>query len=286
MPTPHLSVPSPAKLNLFLHVVGQRADGYHNIQTIFQLIDWCDILTFSPTQTAEINLQHDIGNLPLQDNLIFRAARLLQTHTQTSLGCLISLKKNLPIGGGLGGGSSNAATTLLTLNHLWGTQLSISELATLGAHLGADVPVFIHGNNAWADGIGDRLSPIKRPRRWYLVIHPRCHIDTRALFQHPELPRNHPKLPPQLDVPSNSTNHFAALACQLYPQVNEALSWLNQHKSARLSGTGSCVFAEFEQLEEANRVAQQVPTSWTCRVCAGINTSPTHSELKKTSTTL
>ena len=216
---------------------------------------------------------------------ICSAARLLQSHTQTSLGCRISLKKNLPIGGGLGGGSSNAATTLLTLNHLWNTQLSTNELATLGAQLGADVPVFVHGHNAWADGIGDILTPITRPQRWYLVIHPSCHVDTRALFQHPELPRNHPKLAPQPGVPTNSTNHFTVLACQLYPPVREALSWLKQHKSARLSGTGSCVFAEFEQPEEAHRVAQRVPSGWNCRVCAGISTNPTHTELKKIRTT-
>jgi 4-diphosphocytidyl-2-C-methyl-D-erythritol kinase len=286
MKNPHkITLKSPAKLNLFLHILDQRPDGYHNIQTLFQLIDWNDTLTFSTQRSSDINIHHTIPNLPNHDNLIYRAAKLLQSHTKTPYGCQITLNKSIPTGGGLGGGSSNAATTLLTLNHLWQTQLTSAELASLGRQIGADIPVFILGKNAWAEGVGDELTPVSLPRRWYLIIHPPCHVNTSTLFQHPDLPKNNTRIGRKTILPPNSTNHFQRLACELHPPIAEALTWLNQHTKAQLTGTGSCVFAAFKQQEEAQNVAQLAPTSWTTKVCAGINTSPTHTQLEEFSFT-
>ena len=238
-------VHSPAKLNLFLHITGQRADGYHNLQTIFQLIDLHDDMLFIPSKSDQLEI-HGLDDVPTADNLIFRAMSALHPYRQTSQGYSITLHKKIPTGAGLGGGSSNAATTLLVLNRLWQCHLDTEQLLRIGATLGADVPIFIYGQNAWAEGIGDIITPIDLPPKRYAIIKPDCFISTQTLFSQKKLTRDAKptKFAAYQQDPSNFVNHFEPLALELYPEVKVAFDYLSRYGTAKLTGTGACVFVE------------------------------------------
>ena len=268
---PTLTLPAPAKLNLFLHVTGRRADGYHQLQTLFQLLDWGDQLHFSANSSGLITLDDGGLDIPQQDNLIVRAARLLQ---QDTLGAHIRLEKQIPAGGGLGGGSSDAATTLLALNHLWGLDRGRIELQALGAELGADVPVFVGGHTAWAEGIGEILTPVELPQRWFLILVPDCEVSTAEIFSHQELTRNSPAIKMAAFFEGDSRNDCQPLVRRLYPEVDNALKRLENFGEARLTGTGACVFSSFGTATEARAAQRQLPREWTSIVAQGINESP------------
>ncbi len=240
-----LRVPSPAKLNLFLHITGRRADGYHELQTIFQLIDLYDWLTFEQTKSFDITID-GLNNVDLEQNLIFKATQILKPFAKTPTGLKISIEKHIPMGAGLGGGSSNAATTLIVLNQLWQCGLTIEQLAELGLKLGADVPVFVHGKNAWAEGIGERLTWVNLAQKQYIVLKPDCFISTQLLFSQKTLTRNEKafKFCAYQQTPSDFKNNFEPLARSLYKEVDEAMQYLDQFGVAKLTGTGACVFVE------------------------------------------
>ncbi len=271
-----LTLLSPAKLNLFLHITGRRPDGYHNLQTLFQLLDWGDWLTFSPNSSSRITIDPAGADIALADNLIYRAARLLQAG---SSGVRISVEKRIPMGAGLGGGSSNAATTLLALNHLWRTGLSRAELQALGATLGADVPVFVGGRTAWAEGIGEVLTPVDMPPRWYAVITPDCHVSTGQIFSHLQLTRNTSPIKMATFFEGYSRNDCQELVRRLYPDVDAALGWLDKFGEARLTGTGASVFAGFGTEAEAAAVIKQLPQRWKGVAARGLNESPVTASL-------
>jgi len=276
-----LTLLAPAKLNLFLHILGQRADGYHELQTLFQLVDYGDTLSFVAQDNNELVLKPTLEGVPDDENLIIRAARTLQTHTQVTKGAHIYLEKHLPMGGGLGGGSSNAATTLLALNKLWQTQLSTQELCSIGLKLGADVPVFIQGRSAWAEGIGEELNPIDLPERWFLVIKPNCHVATADIFSFEELTRDTLAITVAAFFEQGGQNDCEMTVSQRYPEVKKALEWLNKYAFARLTGTGACIFAHFDSEDEAKAVLREVPEYWECFVAKGINHSPALEVLSK-----
>ncbi len=240
-----LRVPSPAKLNLFLHITGRRADGYHELQTIFQLIDLYDWLTFEQTEHLDIRIE-GLNNVDLEQNLIFKATQILKPFAKTPTGLKISIEKHIPMGAGLGGGSSNAATTLIVLNQLWQCGLTIEQLAELGLKLGADVPVFVHGKNAWAEGIGERLTWVNLAQKQYIVLKPDCFISTQLLFSQKTLTRNEKafKFCAYQQTLSDFKNNFEPLARSLYKEVDEAMQYLDQLGVAKLTGTGACVFVE------------------------------------------
>ncbi|GAA5316397.1 MAG: 4-(cytidine 5'-diphospho)-2-C-methyl-D-erythritol kinase [Candidatus Pelagadaptatus aseana] len=277
-----LTLSAPAKLNLFLHITGRRADGYHNLQTLFQLLDHGDQLTFCCTDTPDITLSPDIEGVAAEDNLIVRAARLLQRHSQTKLGAHIELDKQLPMGGGIGGGSSDAATTLLALNALWQLNLPLPVLAELGASLGADVPVFIHGQTAWAEGIGEQLTPVELPEKYYLVLTPDCHVSTVEIFSHKDLTRDTSAITVAAFLEQGGQNDCQPLVKKLYPEVAKALNWLVKFAPAKMTGTGACVFAEFESREQAEAILEQAPEDLKGFVAKGVNLSPAHQQLSGT----
>ncbi|MFC7516203.1 4-(cytidine 5'-diphospho)-2-C-methyl-D-erythritol kinase [Herbaspirillum sp. GCM10030257] len=260
---------APAKLNLFLHVTGRRADGYHLLQTAFQLLDHGDQLHFMMREDAEIKRTTEIAGVPEASDLIVRAARLLQTETGTRFGVDIAIDKRLPMGGGLGGGSSDAATTLIALNHLWNTGLGRKQLMHLGLQLGADVPFFIFGRNAFAEGVGETLTPLNTPPYWYVVIEPGVSAPTAAIFSDPELTRD-TKVVRITDFPEASTgfgkNDLQVVATRLFPAIAEAIEWLRQYGDARMTGSGACVFCAFSHEHEAEEVLQAVrktgPGNW------------------------
>jgi len=266
-----VAVLSPAKLNLFLHITGRRADGYHELQTLFQLLDWGDAMAFTVNDSGAITLDDGGTGIPAPDNLVVRAARLLQGAGQ---GVHVHLRKRIPMGGGLGGGSSNAATTLLVLNQLWHAGRSAAELRALGAGLGADVPVFLAGRSAWAEGTGDRLTPVELPERWYLVLVPDCHVATGEIFSHPELTRNSAPIKMAAFFTGDSRNDCQRLVRRLYPDVDKALSLLEKFGEARLTGTGACVFAAYDSQAQAQAVQAQLPGRCRSFVARGTNQSP------------
>ncbi|MDO4431378.1 MAG: 4-(cytidine 5'-diphospho)-2-C-methyl-D-erythritol kinase [Lonepinella koalarum] len=268
--------PSPAKLNLFLYINGKRSDGYHELQTLFQFLDYGDWLTISVRQDHQICLTPLINAVKTEENLVYRAAKLLQQHTCTRLGADIHLEKNLPMGGGVGGGSSNAATTLLALNYLWKTNLSITELATLGLSLGADVPIFIEGYAAFAEGVGEKISPCEPKEKWYLVLKPHVSISTASVFGDPNLTRDTPKKCLSQLLNEKFSNDCEKVVRDHYPEVEELLSWLIQYAPTRLTGTGACVFAEFDNEANAQAVFNQKPDKYQGFVAKGLNRSPLH----------
>ena len=268
------SWPAPAKLNLFLHITGQREDGYHLLQTAFQFVDYGDTLEIAVTESSTIRLSPALPGVADDDNLIVRAAKLLQQATNTTLGAEIRLKKQLPMGGGLGGGSSDAATTLVALNAQWKCQLSQDELAELGLQLGADVPVFVRGHAAWAEGVGELLTPISPPEPWYLVVIPDCQVSTAEIFSTSELTRDCDPIKISGFLSGEGSNVCEAVVKQRYPAVAEALDWLAQYANPRMTGTGACVFASFETAAEAKQVWQQLPVTWQGFVAKGCNQSP------------
>jgi 4-diphosphocytidyl-2-C-methyl-D-erythritol kinase len=269
--TGELTLLSPAKLNLFLHVLGRRPDGYHELQTLFQLLDWGDRLTFRADRSGGIELVAPGLDLPDEDNLIWRAARALQRDRR---GVRVIVDKRIPAGGGLGGGSSNAATTLLALNHLWQLGLPREELLAIGADLGADVPVFVGGRTAWAEGIGEVLTPVDLPPAWYLILVPDCHVSTGEIFSHRELTRNSPPIKIAAFFEGASRNDCQELVRRLYPKVDNALKFLEKFGEARLTGTGACAFVRFGTRAAAENARQQAPQEWTSIVARGINESP------------
>lgn len=240
-----IRVPAPAKLNLFLHITGRRDDGYHTLQSIFQLIDLCDWLQITPLQDQNINIS-GLQHVDLTDNLIYKAIQKIRPYARQATGLDINIEKNIPMGAGLGGGSSNAATTLLLLNQLWDCRLNLQQLAALGLELGADVPFFIHGKNAWAEGLGEQLQYIDLAQKKYIVLKPDCFISTQMLFSQKTLTRN--SKPTTFCAyqlkPSTFGNNFEPVARSLYPQVDEAMQYLDQFGVAKLTGTGACVFTE------------------------------------------
>ena len=276
-----LTLPSPAKLNLFLHINGRRDDGYHLLQTVFQLLDYGDELSFEATTDGQLNLEPAIEGVALQDNLIIKAALLLKAATGCSRGACITLVKRLPMGGGIGGGSSNAATTLLALNHLWHTQFSIAQLCELGGRLGADVPVFVNGYSAWAEGVGDIITPIDLPARWYLVIRPNVHVSTAEVFAKKKLTRDTPIIKVAAFLEGGGKNDCQNVVLECFPQVRQAVDWLNFYAPTRLTGTGSCIFAAFNSEAEAMAVLAHKPEHLEGFVAKGVNRSPLHTALSR-----
>lgn len=277
-----LTLLSPAKLNLMLHITGRRDDGYHLLQTVFQLLDYGDTLTFEARTSGPVEVLPPIPGVTAGDNLITRAALLLQSSVGTTRGAWITVKKVLPMGGGLGGGSSNAATTLLALNHLWETGLDIDQLAALGQQLGADVPVFVRGFSAWGEGIGEQLQPLEIPESWYLVIKPDCEVSTAQIFCHRELTQDTAAITIPAFFEQGGHNDCEAVVRSLYPSVDRALNWLAAqapHSAARLTGTGSCVFARFAEQAQARTLLKQLPSEFQGFVARGVNRSPIHREL-------
>ncbi|HDM8072310.1 TPA: 4-(cytidine 5'-diphospho)-2-C-methyl-D-erythritol kinase [Vibrio harveyi] len=266
--------PSPAKLNLFLYINGRTENGYHELQTLFQFVDHGDELTIQANESGEITISPEIEGVPLQDNLIWKAATALQRYAKCSYGAHIDLHKILPMGGGIAGGSSNAATTLVALNYLWQTHLSDDELAEIGLALGADVPVFVRGFAAFAEGVGEKLSPAHPDEKWYLVVRPNVSIATADIFGHPDLTRNTPKRDLETLLNTPSVNDCEKIVRMLYPEVDKQLSWLLQYAPSRLTGTGSCVFAEFSSKSEAETILAQLSDKVSAFVAQGRNISP------------
>lgn len=272
--------PAPAKLNLMLHVTGRRPDGYHELQTVFQLIDLRDAIDIEVREDGLISRPSGPAGVPEDQDLVVRAARALKEATGARLGANISVLKRIPLGGGLGGGSSDAATTLVALNQMWKTSLTSQEIAAIGARLGADVPVFAAGRSSWAEGIGERLTAVSLgPDSWYLVIFPGVLVPTASIFQAPELTRNSPPTTMRGFLETGGRNDCEAVVRARFPAVGEALDWLGRHAPARLTGTGSCVFAKFSRAAEAERVAARVPDTWRAWVARGLDESPLLEEL-------
>ena len=290
--------PAPAKLNLFLHITGRRADGYHELQTVFQFLDYGDELRFSLREDGQVRRINAVAGVSEADDLVVKAARLLQVETGCTKGVNILLEKHLPMGGGLGGGSSDAATTLVALNQLWQLNLDEDRLAALGLSLGADVPVFIRGRAAWAEGVGERLEPIDLPEPWFVVLAPQVNVSTHELFSDPQLTRDDQPIKIRdyllrvavggvcgalFDADSTGVeagdasevhNVFEPLVRKKYREIDAALTWLTQFAPARLTGTGACVFAAFADESQARHVAEQVGGRWQTIVAAGCNRSP------------
>lgn len=275
-----LSLPAPAKLNLMLHIVGRRADGYHLLETLFQFLDYADTLHFNTRADGQIILHNAIEGVVHDDNLIVRAAHLLQKHSKSELGADIWLDKKLPVGGGIGGGSSNAATTLVGLNHLWQVRQSLETMAELGLSLGADVPVFVMGRAAFAQGIGEKLQPVDLPEPWYLVAVPPISISTAKVFSDEGLTRDTPLTNIRTVLKQSGHNDCQAVVEKRYPEVSNALILLNKYVEARLTGTGSCIFGGFPNEQQAAKVATQISKSLPSFIAKGANISMLHRKLQ------
>lgn len=274
--------PAPAKLNLFLHITGRRPDGYHTLQTVFRLLDYGDIMDFGVTADGRVARHAPIPGVVEEQDLVVRAARLLQRETGCGRGVRIRLRKRLPLGGGLGGGSSNAATTLVALNRLWRTGLDEDALAALGATLGADVPVFIRGRSAWAEGVGERLTALELPPEWYVVLVPDCGVSTAEVFAAPELTRDTPPLKMAAFRPGVGRNDCEYVVKQRYPRVARALAALAETGEARMTGTGACVFAAFPERCDAQRALERCRLAgWDGFVARGLNRSPLFDRLSE-----
>lgn len=267
--------PAPAKLNLFLHVVGRRADGYHLLQTVFRFIDHGDSLRFAPRTDGAIVLATPIPGVPAESDLTVRAARRLQEATGCRQGATLHLDKRLPMGGGLGGGSSDAATVLLALNHLWGLHLPRVRLQEIGLALGADVPIFVFGRNAFAEGVGEELTPVDLPPAWYVVLEPPAQVPTPAIFGAADLRRDTPAIRAADWQPGHGHNDLEAVACRLFPAVAEHLAWLRLHAPrAIMTGSGACVFAEFPDRQAAATVLARLPQGMRGWLAPGLPAHP------------
>ena len=263
---------SPAKLNLFLHVTGRRPDGYHLLQTAFQLLNWGDDMRFEASATPGVSLSGDTDDIAPEHNLILRAAQTLGQHKH---GAHIHIRKRIPRGGGLGGGSSNAATTLLALNQLWGLGLQRDTLQQLAAPLGADVPVFVFGQSAWAEGVGEVLTALSLPKRWFVIAQPECAVSTAEIFSDPALTRHTPPITVQAFFSGAGHNDLQDVVVSRYPEVLQAWEWLDQHATtARMTGSGACVFAALETEELARQIAATAPNGLTVVVAEGVNRLP------------
>jgi 4-diphosphocytidyl-2-C-methyl-D-erythritol kinase len=274
-----LMLPAPAKLNLMLHITGRRDDGYHLLETVFQFIDLVDHIEFSVNHEGSI--ERLPGNSPVAaaDDILLTTATLLQSRFEVDKGVSIGIDKRIPVGGGLGGGSSDAATCLLALNRLWGLDLSLDQLAGIGLELGADVPVFVHGRAAWASGIGEVLQPIELEEPIYLVIDPKVAVSTAQIFAAQELTRNCDPLTIRAFLRGSGGNVCEPVVRNRYPQVGEAIDWLSQYAVARMSGSGACVFAAIDSLEQAEVVKSRVPRQWDAYITRALNYSPVHQQL-------
>ncbi len=270
---------SPAKINLMLHITGRREDGYHLLQTVFQFIDLADRLEFRVSDDGAI--RREPGNSPVAepDDILLRAASLLQSRYGVTRGVSIGIDKRIPVGGGLGGGSSNAASCLLALNRLWELGLTLDQLADIGLQLGADLPVFVHGRAAWATGVGEHLQPIDPAQPVYLVIDPKIEVSTAQIFAAQDLTRDCDPLTIRAFLRGMGENVCEPVTRRLYPRVGEALDWLDRHARARMSGTGGCVFAAFDSLEQAEVLKSRVPEGWDAFVAKAMNRSPLHRQL-------
>lgn len=266
--------PAPAKLNLFLHVVGRRDDGYHLLQTVFQFTDFCDLLYFVPRGDTEIRRLQGPAGIPAEQDLVVRAARLIQRASGCQLGADIRVDKRIPLGAGLGGGSSNAATTLVALNRLWNLGFTIDELATFGLSLGADVPVFVRGQAAWAEGVGERLTPVTLPEPWFVIVMPPIQVSTADIFSAPALQRDCAPITLDDFVAGRGGNVFEPVTAARHPGVGDALAALRRHGHARMSGTGAASFLACSSREDAERVAAQLPSTWPHVLARGLNASP------------
>lgn len=277
---------SPAKVNLFLHINNRRSDGYHSLQTVFQLLDWGDEMEFELLDpSAGVILRTPMPGVSADDNLILRAAALLteqlrHRHLQPSCGVAISVRKTIPMGGGLGGGSSNAGTTLRVLNTLWQSPLSEQQLIHVALQLGADVPVFAMGRSAWAEGIGEQLQPVDLPARWYVVLNPRCHVSTAEIFAAPELTRDTPAITMSAFFAGQIRNDLQPVVTARYPAVKRALELLEASAPSMMTGSGACVFAAFDTEASAKAVASTMPCSVDAMVAKGINRSPSIIEVR------
>lgn len=271
---------APAKLNLFLYITGRRADGYHQLQTLFQFLDYCDSIFITPRNDGRLKLLTPLPGVAEQDNLLIRAAKLLLEYAAQhgvrceNSGADIAIEKRLPIGGGLGGGSSNAATVLVALNQLWQCGFSAEQLAHIGLRLGADVPVFVRGHAAFARGIGEELTLANPPEKWYLVAYPGVQVATRAVFADPLLPRNTPARSFAELLNHEFINDCEVIVRKRFPEVDRALGWLLEYAPSRLTGSGSCVFAEFSSESAARLLLKQAPEWLHCFVARGVNISP------------
>ncbi|NMY49795.1 4-(cytidine 5'-diphospho)-2-C-methyl-D-erythritol kinase [Pseudomonas sp. WS 5011] len=275
-----LILPAPAKLNLMLHILGRRADGYHELQTLFQFLDFGDELGFALRPDGEIHLHTPIDGVPHDSNLIVRAARMLQQHANCTLGADIWLDKRLPMGGGIGGGSSDAATTLLGLNHLWQLNYSEDQLASLGLSLGADVPVFVRGHAAFAEGVGEKLQPVTLSEPWFLVAIPQVLVSTAEIFSDPELTRDTPPIKVRSLLEGGGRNDCQPVVTKRYSEVRNALILLNKFVPTRLTGTGACVFGSFPNQDDADKVARQLPATLPSFIAQGRNISMLHRKLE------
>jgi len=275
---------APAKINLFLHITGQRSDGYHNLQSVFQLLDYADVVHIKPTNDGNIKRSTSIVGVAEQDDLCVRAALALQQATGCQLGADISVDKQIPMGGGLGGGSSNAATVLLALNHLWNLHLSREQLINIGLKLGADIPIFIFGQNAWAEGIGEILTPITLPAQYFVVLTPSVHVSTAEIFAHSGLTKDTKTL--KIADFSNGTNaqlfknDLEAVVCERFSAVAETLNWLNQFGEARMSGSGASVFVAVDSLTKANDIFAQKPSNTAGFVAKSLDRHPLYDLVK------
>lgn len=279
--------PAPAKLNLFLYITGRRPDGYHQLQTLFQFLDYGDTLTITPTQDGAIRLLTPVEGVEEAENLVVRAAKLLQQRAAArgtlpeQAGATLAVEKRLPMGGGLGGGSSDAATVLVALNHTWRTGFTPDELAAMGLELGADVPVFVKGTAAFAEGVGENLIPVSPPEKWYLVVHPGVHISTPVVFNDPELKRDSPVREISELMTTDYLNDCEPVVRKRFREVEQLVSWLLEYAPSRLTGTGACVFAEFDTESAARQVFELAPKEWQCFVARGVNVSPLHQRLSE-----
>lgn len=273
--------PAPAKLNLMLRVTGRRVDGYHLLQTVFQMTDLCDWLIFYPDLSGLVSLKSEIPGVENQDNLIIRAANLLKQVTACPLGVTIDIEKNLPMGGGLGGGSSDAATTLVVLNKLWDLGLQKDNLMQLGLQLGADVPVFIFGHTAWGEGVGEDLSVITLPENWLVIVKPNCHVNTKQIFLADNLTRNSKHITMTDFLAGDSKNDCMEIVCLYYPEVKNALEALSVYAEAKLTGTGACVFAEFSNESAARTAFKGLKSKWDVFIARGYNQSPLYKQLEQ-----
>ncbi|MDE1463050.1 4-(cytidine 5'-diphospho)-2-C-methyl-D-erythritol kinase [Spartinivicinus poritis] len=270
-----IQLPSPGKLNLFLHITGRQADGYHQLQTLFQFIELADELTFLLRADQKIQLTSDLP-FKAENNLSYKAALALQQATKVDQGVDILLDKKLPIGGGVGGGSSNAATTLLALNQLWQLNWSLSQLAELGVALGADVPIFIHGLAAWAEGIGEKLTSVTPNEPWYLLVAPDCHVSTAEIFNHPNLPRSTAPVTFEDFLANRCHNDCEFLVRNLYPGVDKCFQFLNNLGPVRMTGTGACLFVPFDCRSDAAKAFEQLPNGMQGFITKGSNQSMLH----------
>jgi 4-diphosphocytidyl-2-C-methyl-D-erythritol kinase len=271
--------PAPAKLNLMLHITGRRGDGYHLLQTVFQFLDYGDLLRFEIMRDGRILLENPVEGVADADNLLLRAAALLQRHSGCRLGVRIAIDKRLPMGGGLGGGSSDAATVLVALNHLWSTGLDEDELAALGLELGADVPVFVRGHACWAEGVGEKITPVTLPESCFLVVVPPVQISTAALFRDDDLTRDCPPIKIPAFVAGGGRNVFTPVVRKRYPQVAEMMDFLAGFGDVRLTGTGACLFLAFDECDQALAVQRQLPDNWRSFTAQGVNESPLRKRL-------